>query len=176
MLFFLQKLLVSLFTTSDIVILLWAAVTGWLCYKTWSYLKTVREVLFIPAKRRTNLHGELPDGRSEDEIKEDEDRLYEMTGKLNKWYSLFSGFTSVFPLWGMLGTVASLIRAAQSMTGGNVAVDEFFGALTSTAWGIIFAIIFKAFFDSSLAPRIEAANKEYDLLIERNSRDTSSAE
>ena len=62
--------------------------------------------------------------------------------KLNVCYSLFTTFISVFPLWGMFGTVISLLSL--DMGGDLSAVQEnFFTALTSTAWGIIFAILFK---------------------------------
>ena len=62
--------------------------------------------------------------------------------KLNVCYSLFTTFISVFPLWGMFGTVISLLSL--NMGGDLSAVQEnFFTALTSTAWGIIFAILFK---------------------------------
>lgn len=154
----------------DWVILVWAVVTGILWYRTKKYVGDAHKVLYIPSKRRSNIHTELPDERTEDEIKEDEDRLTAVITDVNRWYALFSGFTSVFPLWGMLGTVISLIKAAGVMDAGGVAMDEFFGALSSTAWGIIFGIIFKAGFDSFISPKVAAANKEYDLLLERNSR------
>ncbi len=57
-------------------------------------------------------------------------------------YSLFVTIISIFPLLGMLGTVASLVTLDMS---GDMSVvqDKFFLALTSTAWGIVFAIVFK---------------------------------
>ena len=62
--------------------------------------------------------------------------------KLNICYSAFTTFISIFPLWGMFGTVTSLL--ALDMNGDLSSVQEnFFTALTSTAWGIIFAILFK---------------------------------
>ena len=161
---FLETLFVSLFTTSDIVVLLWAAATFAMWFITRKQLKDVRKHLFTPGRRRSSTKTE----ETESEEEPDEDELYTRIGKLNRFYSLFTTFTSVFPLWGMLGTVKSLIEAAGNMAGGTPAVDKFFSALTSTAWGIIFAIIFKAGFDSFLSPSVEAANKEYDLLTERN--------
>ncbi len=62
--------------------------------------------------------------------------------KLNVCYSLFTTFISIFPLWGMFGTVKSLLSL--DMNGDLTRVQEnFFTALTSTAWGILFAIGFK---------------------------------
>lgn len=58
-------------------------------------------------------------------------------------YSLFLTLVSLFPLLGMLGTVASLLTLDLS-TGNMAGVrNNFFNALTSTAWGIVFSIIFK---------------------------------
>lgn len=59
-------------------------------------------------------------------------------------YSVFVTLITIFPLLGMLGTVKSLI--VLNFADDNAilsARNSFFDALTSTAWGIIFAIIFK---------------------------------
>lgn len=58
-------------------------------------------------------------------------------------YSLFLTSVSLFPLLGMLGTVASLVTLDFST--GNMADvrNNFFSALTSTAWGILCSIGFK---------------------------------
>ena len=62
--------------------------------------------------------------------------------RLSILYTLFTTFISIFPLWGMFGTVKALV--ALDLSGALDAVREhFFEALTSTAWGIIFAIAFK---------------------------------
>ena len=62
--------------------------------------------------------------------------------RLDILYTVFTAFISIFPLWGMFGTVKALIGL--DLTGDLVSVREhFFEALTSTAWGIIFAIVFK---------------------------------
>ena len=59
-------------------------------------------------------------------------------------YSVFVTLITIFPLLGMLGTVKSLL--VLNFVDENAimnARNSFFDALTSTAWGIIFAIIFK---------------------------------
>lgn len=59
-------------------------------------------------------------------------------------YSVFVTLITIFPLLGMLGTVKSLL--VLNFADDNAilnARNSFFDALTSTAWGIIFAIIFK---------------------------------
>ena len=59
-------------------------------------------------------------------------------------YSVFVTLITIFPLLGMLGTVKSLL--VLNFADDNAIVNarnSFFDALTSTAWGIIFAIVFK---------------------------------
>ena len=58
--------------------------------------------------------------------------------------SIFVTLITIFPLLGMLGTVKSLL--VLNFTDENAILNarsSFFDALTSTAWGIIFAIVFK---------------------------------
>lgn len=61
---------------------------------------------------------------------------------LSVFYTLFVTFISLFPLLGMFGTVRALLELDLS---GELEIIKikFFNALTSTAWGIIFSIIFK---------------------------------
>lgn len=59
-------------------------------------------------------------------------------------YSVFTTLITIFPLLGMFGTVKSLL--ALNFADENAILNarsSFFDALTSTAWGIIFAIVFK---------------------------------
>lgn len=70
-------------------------------------------------------------------------------------YTSFIGIISIFPLLGMLGTVVALIAVgANFQNGSNIDVGEFFLALTSTAYGIIFSIIYKLI-NSFVQPFIE---------------------
>lgn len=57
-------------------------------------------------------------------------------------YSLFVTIITIFPLLGMLGTVIALlnINLGDETT---LIGDNFFSALTSTAWGIIASIFYK---------------------------------
>lgn len=61
---------------------------------------------------------------------------------LSVFYTLFVTFISLFPLLGMFGTVRALLELDLS---GDLEMIKlkFFNALTSTAWGIIFSILFK---------------------------------
>lgn len=57
-------------------------------------------------------------------------------------YELFQTGITIFPLLGMYGTVKALLSLdfANELAAAQL---RFFDALTSTAWGIIFAVIFK---------------------------------
>lgn len=73
-------------------------------------------------------------------------------------YTVFIATISMFPLFGMLGTVIALIELGGVFQMNGADMDaikpEFFLALTSTAWGIIFSLIFK-FINSIIQPFIE---------------------
>ena len=73
-------------------------------------------------------------------------------------YTLFVATISMFPLFGMLGTVVSLIGLGNIFqtdgTDMNGIKSEFFLALTSTAWGLIFSLLFK-FVNAIAQPFIE---------------------
>lgn len=77
-------------------------------------------------------------------------------------YTIFLTLISLFPLLGMLGTVAGLLGL--DLAGGDMGniKNNFFIALTSTAWGIIFSVIFKfanSFFSDFIEEQIENAKE-----------------
>lgn len=81
-------------------------------------------------------------------------------------YTLFLAVISLFPLLGMFGTVRSLIGLGGVFSSENADLNaikpQFFTALTSTAWGIIFSIIFKiigSFFQPFIENQIDRAKK-----------------
>ncbi len=89
---------------------------------------------------------------------------------LNRAYSVFTSSITLYPLLGMFGTVISLIsvgdvdfsQAAESL---NSIKGDFFTALTSTAWGIIFAAIFKVV-NSFVQPKVEDDMKVITSLVD----------
>ena len=82
-------------------------------------------------------------------------KLSERNKSLKRCHTIFTTLVSLFPLLGMLGTVAGLINIDFSNADNMENVKEsFFMALTSTAWGIIFSILFK-FFQSIFIDDIE---------------------
>ena len=95
--------------------------------------------------------------------------IVSMRNRTGSLYSLFVNLTGIFPLLGILGTVISLLGMVGDMT--NVQ-DNFYGALTSTFWGLVFAIIFK-FLDGIISAKIEDNEKNVQLYLERNNAEHS---
>lgn len=75
--------------------------------------------------------------------------------KLRRLFELFQTGISIFPLLGMFGTVKSLLSLdfSEGLADSQL---HFFDALTSTAWGILFAILFKIV-NAWLAPAVDLA-------------------
>lgn len=76
-------------------------------------------------------------------------------------YTVFVVLISIFPLLGMLGTVCSLLSL--DMTGDTALLqNNFFQALITTFWGIIYAIIFKivnAIFQTQIEARLAVGKR-----------------
>ena len=100
---------------------------------------------------------------SKEEIKQIKTKLRIMRETSDKYYTMFTNLTGIFPLLGILGTVISLLPMVQDI--GNMQ-QNFFVALTSTLWGLIFAIFFKVL-DGMLSPRIERNNRGIDDYMEK---------
>ena len=96
-----------------------------------------------------------------------ESELLHERRKMNFFYSMYFNITSIFPLMGILGTVISLIGMVNRSS--EQVQQNFLLALTSTLWGIIFAIVFKAV-NGYLASVIDNLDEVFELYIERNSR------
>ena len=80
-------------------------------------------------------------------------------------YSIFIAITSMFSLLGILGTVISLI----GLVGGDLTEatqQGFFAALTSTFWGVFFALIYK-FLDAFVSTKIQYIKDEIARLKHR---------
>lgn len=78
-------------------------------------------------------------------------------------YTLYVNVTGIFPLLGILGTVISLIGMAGS---GQTVENGFFAALTSTFWGLVFAIVFK-FLDGFISPKLDDGERAAELYMQR---------
>ena len=116
--------------------------------------------------------GYLPDDAYDEEefipptkadIKKQKFHLRGMRETAEKYYSMFMNLTGIFPLMGILGTVISLIPLVQNMDDMQA---SFFVALTSTLWGLIFAVTFRLL-DGILLPRLERNNRGIDEYLEK---------
>jgi len=97
---------------------------------------------------------------------EEADKLKRERDTTNRLYSIFTSIISIFPYLGILGTVYSLIGVAGDSGFENMQ-SSFLIALTSTFWGVIFAIGFKVFGDAPLSPKVEQYNADVDRLLNR---------
>ncbi|MBR6044960.1 MAG: MotA/TolQ/ExbB proton channel family protein [Ruminococcus sp.] len=86
---------------------------------------------------------------------------------MGRLYSVFVNLTGIFPLLGILGTVSSLLGLVKDMTDVE---GSFYGALTSTFWGLVFAITFKLL-DGVISAKIEDNEKTVALYLARNGRE-----
>lgn len=146
----------------DILIFITAVFTA----VVYHYLKRSAETLykkmhltvFVPdgGASRREADREISDLREQDVV-----AMRNHTGRL---YSLFVNLTGIFPLLGILGTVVSLLGMVSDST--NV-TGNFYGALTSTFWGLVFAIVFK-FLDGIVSAKIEDNEKSVELYLTRN--------
>ena len=116
--------------------------------------------VFIPSRRRS------PESVSQAIRDIDEEKVLAMRKRSESLYAVFVNVTAIFPLLGILGTVVSLLPMVSELTDMQT---NFFAALTSTFWGLVFAILFKLL-DGFLSSRMEDNDKAVDLLLQRRER------
>jgi len=80
------------------------------------------------------------------------DELLSCRKMANSFYAVFCNLITIFPLLGMLGTVRSLIPMVNQI--GSLSTGLFFGALTSTFWGIVCSITGKLE-DAFISPKMD---------------------
>lgn len=80
------------------------------------------------------------------------------------YYQIYVSVTGIFPLLGILGTVISLLGLIDFQT--QKIMIHFSTALTSTFWGLVFAILFKAI-DSNISSQITFNQENFTLLFRR---------
>lgn len=133
--------------------------------------------IFISAKRAAArlyncMHRQVYTPMAEEEIKEMEQEISSLSEKkvsalrerAESRYTLYVNITGIFPLLGILGTVISLLGMVGSP---DSVTNGFFAALTSTFWGLVFAISFK-FADGFISSKLEDGERAAELYIYRN--------
>lgn len=145
----------------DLIIFICAALTG-VCYYfarqyTMQLYKKLNLLVFVPSHK----HDPERVARAIRNVNEGE--VVALRKKAEGFYAIFANLTAIFPLLGILGTVVSLLPMVAELSDMQ---QNFFAALTSTFWGLVFAIIFKLL-DGFLSARLEDNDKNVNLLLER---------
>ncbi len=126
--------------------------------RTLRLYRKLHMIIFVPS------HREYPKAVADAVRDLDEEEIVTLRKSSEAFYTVFANITSIFPLLGILGTVISLMPMVADMADMS---RNFFAALTSTFWGLVFAIIFKLL-DGFLVSRIEDNDKNVTLLLDRS--------
>ncbi len=153
----------------DLIIFL-AALLNAVCYGvTRRYANELynrlHRMIFIPSRRYD------AEGLAAEVSAVDEEEVLALRKRAESLYAVFVNVTAVFPLLGILGTVVSLLPMVADLSDMQT---NFFAALTSTFWGLVFAIAFKLL-DGFLSARMEDNSKSVSLLLERELRQRAEA-
>lgn len=138
-----EKLFQSIFTTDSYI--LFAALLTLIC-------------LYICKRKVKHIKAYVADWERNPEVT----TVKYIHGELSVAYNLFTAAISLFPLLGMFGTVKGLLGLNLAVGNMENIKYNFFGALTSTAWGILFSIIFKivhALVQNEIEEQIAASEK-----------------
>lgn len=145
----------------DLIIFILAALNGVCYYFTRLYTdelyRKLNMLVFVPSHRHN------PEKVAQKIRELDESGIVSLRKRSEGLYSIFANVTAIFPLMGILGTVVSLLPMVAELSDMQ---QNFFAALTSTFWGLVFAIIFKLL-DGFLSARLEDNDKNVTLLLER---------
>lgn len=147
----------------DFFIILLAVFNGVVIYpKARQYSQQLKNQLQPKIYVPVSMLMERVKGRGEERL--DLNELSSMRSDEIHFYSIFSSINSAFPMVGMLGTILSLLRMVEQ-TQEQVTIS-FTVALTSTFWGLVFALAFKAV-DATLQPMVEQNRENLKMLLER---------
>jgi chemotaxis protein MotA len=154
-------LIFSNMLTYDILIVLLAVFNGYILVKltkeSEKLYKLINPTVYIPIEHL--LHSQDKHNGSFNLH-----HMREIKEKETKYANLFLSISGLFPLLGILGTIISLIKIV-TFSNSEVIVN-FSSALTSTFWGLVFAIIFKAIY-GIISSKVETNAELMSLLINR---------
>ena len=156
------RIVFSNFTWVDAVILLTAAANGVVFFRakreTQGLYDTLHQSKYVPSWRGSTDH-------VADSVRAvDEEKVIAMRDRAATLYSVFVNITAIFPLLGIFGTVVSLIPMVENISDMQ---QNFFAALTSTFWGLVFAIVFKLLDGIALSAKMDENDKSVTLFLER---------
>ena len=155
------------FLSFDFIIFLLGGLNVFVFVKTTVYskllYKTLNPYCWIPGGDASLR--EVQEKFAQQREKSSETDIIQLRRKMNTYYVIYENLTAIFPLLGLLGTVVSLLPMVGEL--GEIVTGLFFSALTSTMWGIIFAIVFKAL-NGYLSSGIEDNEKNIEIYLQRN--------
>ena len=152
-----MKGLSSLFYNYDIHIIVFCAVINAIIFAlTILQIRSVRKTLHPQSsvRFRTKVNSRITG--------EEAQKISTQKSILLFLYSSYANITAIFPLLGILGTVAALIKL--SPNGSDDMMQNLMVALETTLLGAFFAVLFK-FFDSVLSGPIEEICDDVDFVI-----------
>lgn len=91
-------------------------------------------------------------------------KLEGVRDSLQTWYSFYANITAIFPLLGLLGTVAALIKYSSTTD----MMENLMVALTTTLFGVFFAIVFKVL-DPVISSKIDVCIDDANAVLRRAS-------
>jgi len=144
----------------DTIIIIMAIVNFVIYIITKHKLKTLEPLIH----KTTDMSlGKMDEGRIVKSAIDELDAIKKARINVNKWYSVFANIIAIFPLLGLLGTVISLIFTAGDGDLANMQ-QYFMMSLTSTFWGMIFAIAYKIT-DAFVSPEVERLNNDAERMV-----------
>ena len=155
------------FRVIEMMIVIWIGVLIFLYLKTKTLASGLEKKLFYIRGRISNQSNNPKRPTKGGAKRKFDELLCNEMRDMNIYYSRYANFTSVLPLWGMLGTVMSLFALAGKMGQEELPIDNFFSALLTTIMGLSGAIVFKSL-DAKLSIAIVDNNKEFDRYIDDN--------
>ena len=91
-----------------------------------------------------------------------DNEIITLRNKAENLYTWYVNISATFPLFGILGTVLSLIGMQNGLQNSD---SSFLAALTSTFWGLVFSILFK-FLQTIIETKLDEGTRESDRCLE----------
>ena len=136
------------------LIIIFAIINGYVLVRMMLKLKKANEIINPTSDKRYKVNASME--WNNEEIS----KLAKMRTSLVSGYAWYANLTAIFPLLGILGTVAALVTySADTM------MDSFMVALGTTLLGVFFAIIFK-FLDALISGPLEVFIEDADHIIQ----------
>lgn len=145
----------ALSASDSFIIIILALINVCLFFRIYLMVKKVQDMFHPSSDKQFNVNPCMEwDNRQISE-------LSSKRKKLVSSYTLYANFTAIFPLLGILGTVAALVTYTS-----ETMMDSFMVALGTTLFGVFFAILFKGI-DSFISGPIDILVDDINDIIRR---------